>query len=410
MIRFNLDRKEKGQECPIFLSLHYRGRRIRVYTGKKIEARKWDVDTRRANPRKYKTNVVGFNQFLQDLENEVTSLLNDNKPISKADLVAIVEKANGKEIKDTFYGFAEGHVKEKIKNPLSVKPFIGTLNHLKAHSPALGFNDVDLNFYDKFTAYLEGLGLARNSIGGHVKRLKWIMNAALDRDLHTNVSFKKKAFKAVNEETDQIYLTRAEINKLAKKKLQPRLKKVADAFVLNCYLGMRFSDLDQIRKENFKTESGLYYLHMVQGKTGTKVTIPVPPEALPLLKRYKFSCPVISNKGKLISIQKFNEYLKEAAQAAELNAEEDIRMNGKVEKLPKHSLIKSHTARRSFATNLYLEDVPMQNIMAVTGHTKEETFLLYVRADQLTKSKGLARHYQQKSKPVMKVEKGGAAA
>ena len=106
-----------------------------------------------------------------------------------------------------------------------------------------------------------------------------------------------------------------------------------------------------------------------------------------------------------MSVQKYNDYMKEAAQPAELNAIEDIRTGGEVKKMPKYELIKSHTSRRTFATNLYLDGLAVQNIMAITGHRKEETFLLYVRADQLTKAKGLAKHYQNVSKPVMKVTK-----
>jgi integrase len=413
MVTFYLDNKE-GKEKPIFLNLRHGRERFRIPVGRKIEASKWDVDACRANPRKYKNNCIGFNAYLQGISDEVEKLINDNKGVSKADVKAIIDRANGKETNDTFFGFSESHIQQQITKgemlPLSAKPYRGTLNHLRKLSPGLDFKNVDLNFYDRFITYLRKQDIATNSIGGHIKRLKWFMAAALDRDLHSNLTFKKKSFKTTREETDQIYLTRKEIRQLAKKNLTPRLKKVADAFAINCYLGMRFSDLVQIQKQNFKKEGDLYYLHMVQGKTGEKVTIPVPSEALPLLRKYKFTCPVINAKGKLISVQKFNDYLKEAARAAELNELADIRENGAVNKLPKHELIKSHTARRSFATNLYLQGVPVQNIMAVTGHRKEETFLLYVRADQLTKAKGLAKHYQQENKAVMQVTKGGKAA
>jgi integrase len=413
MAKFHLDKKE-GQDSPIFLSLHHRGKRIKVYTEKKIDAAKWDIKACRANPRKYKTNCIGFNEFLQNLDDEVEKIVNENRPISKGDLKAIVDKANGKATDTTFFGFAESFIqtqlaKSEIK-PMSAKGYRTTLNHLKAFNPSLAFKDITLDFYDKFVTYLKLKGRAPNSIGTNVKHLKWFMAAALDRDLHTNVAFKKKSFKTIVEETDQIYLTRKELRELAQKPLIERLKKVADAFVLNSYLGMRFSDLDQIQKDNFKKDDNLLYLHMVQGKTGNKIRIPVPNDALPILRKYKFTCPVINPKGKLISVQKFNDYLKEAAEAAGIDAIEDIRKGGKVEKLPKYSLIKSHTARRAFATNLFLDEVPIQNIMAITGHKEESTFLLYVRADQLTKAKGLAKHYQQKSKPVMKVTKGGKAA
>jgi len=413
MVKFYLDKKE-GRESPIFLSLFHHGRRIKVYTGKKIEALQWNPDACRANPRKYKNNCVGFNIYLDGIANAVTSLVNENKPISKGDVAEIVNKALGKKTEDTFFGFSEGYIQQQIAKgqmkPISAKAYRVTLNHLKRTNPKLDFKDVDMNFYDKFLAYLQGEDLSANSIGGHVKRLKWFMAAAHDRDLHANVNFKKKAFKATREESDQIYLTRQEIKQLLKKSLPERLRKVADAFVLNCHMGIRYSDLWQITKENFKHEKGVNYLEMVQGKTNEKVTIPVPDEALPLLNKYKYTCPVLGRANKLMSMQKFNKYLKEAAELSGLNALETIRQKGEAKRLPKFALIKSHTARRSFATNLLLEEVPIQNIMAVTGHRKEETFLLYVRADQFTKSKGLARHYQQKQRPSMKLFKGGGTA
>lgn len=401
MVKFYLDRKT-DKESQIFLTLYHRGKRLKVYTGKKISPSKWDIDACRANPRKYKTNPVGFNQFLQGLSDEVVKLVNENKPISKADIKAIVDKANGRFGVDSFFGFAEGYIEQQIAKgamkPASAKSYRVTLNHLKRVNRNLEFDDVDLDFYDHFVSHLRSNGiLATNTIGGHIKRLKWFMAAALDRDLHSNIAFKKKAFKATREETDQIYLTGKEIRQLASKAMPERLKRVADAFVLNCYLGIRFSDLAQIQKQNFRKDGPLFHLTMIQAKTNERVTIPVPAEAMPLLRRYDFQCPIIGKAGRLMSVQKFNEYLKEAAEIAELATEDTIRVNGQVKNLPKYSLIKSHTARRSFSTNLYLEGVPIQDIMAITGHRKEETFLLYVRADQLTKSKGLARHYTSKS-------------
>jgi len=416
VVTFYLDSKEdENKQRQVFLNVRYQGKRYRMATGKKVNVSKWDDDKGEVNPRKYKENPIGFNSFLSELKKSIVSLTNDNEPISAADIRILVEKANGKETNDTFFGFCKGYLKQQIDKgellPVSAKAYQGTLNHLEKINRKLAFKDIDLNFYDRFVTTLRSGGLAPNSIGGHIKRVKWFMSAALDRDFHTNVNFRKKSFKATREETDQIYLTRKEVKILSKKSLAPRLKRVADAFVLNCYLGQRYSDWAQMLKPNFhKQADGLFHWMLVQDKTGEKMDVPVPHDVLPILKKYNFTCPVISAKGKLMSVQKFNDYLKEAAATAELNAIEDVRSNGQVTKRPKHELIKSHTARRTFATNLYLDGVPIQNIMAITGHRKEETFLLYVRADQLTKSKGLAKHYQMGSKPIMNVTKGGNAA
>jgi hypothetical protein len=40
--------------------------------------------------------------------------------------------------------------------------------------------------------------------------------------------------------------------------------------------------------------------------------------------------------------------------------------------------------------------------MAVTGHKKEETFLLYIRADAMTKAKGLETYYRKIEKTQRK--------
>ena len=45
----------------------------------------------------------------------------------------------------------------------------------------------------------------------------------------------------------------------------------------------------------------------------------------------------------------------------------------------KWELVTSHTARRSFATNAFLNDVPALAIMQITGHRTESAFMKYIR-------------------------------
>lgn len=399
MVKYYLDKRTPGREAPIILSLQYRGKRFKVYTGKTIDQDKWDPTACRANPRKYKADPTEFNNWFDFVSKEVQALLNKNKPISSADLKKIMDKASGLETNETFFGFAESYINSQIQKgelrESTAKACRVSLGHLRAFKPDLSFGDVNLEFRDKFIIYLRGLKLRTNSIGGHIKKLKWLMNAALDRDLHTNYAFKKQSFSTPKEESDQIYLTKKELKQFSKKDLSDKLRRVADAFVMNCYLGMRFSDLSQIVPANFTKTGKNYQLHMIQAKGNQKVIIPIPKDALALLVKYEFTCPVIRD-GKLISVQKFNEYLKEAAQRCGLNQPRQIKEEGQAKVYPLSELIKSHTARRTFATNLYLDGVPTQQIMAVTGHKKEETFLSYIRADVITKVKGLEEYYRKR--------------
>jgi integrase len=78
-----------------------------------------------------------------------------------------------------------------------------------------------------------------------------------------------------------------------------------------------------------------------------------------------------------------NKYLKELAREAGLDELQQIRVfkggNVIIENIPTYDMISTHTARRSFATNMYLMGVPSINIMAITGHRTEKAFLKYIK-------------------------------
>lgn len=46
----------------------------------------------------------------------------------------------------------------------------------------------------------------------------------------------------------------------------------------------------------------------------------------------------------------------------------------------------SHTCRRSFCTNEFLEGTPTTLIMAISGHKTEKAFRRYIKADQVQKA------------------------
>jgi len=399
MVKFYLDKKG-DKESLIFLDLSLNGKRFRMFTGKRILPDHWDPERCRANPRKYKNNPIGFNKFLQDIEDQVICLRNSSEAIDKEKLVAMLNKLQGKGDSASLLIFAAEYLDTQLnKGSIRLSTYKNhkvTLNYLKNHFPNLDFDGVTVRFYDTFVAFLRRKGLANNAIGRHIKSIKWFMRAGFDRGLHSNMDFTKSSFKVLKEETDAVYLTPHEISKLLNAELPERYRRVADAFVINCRLGLRYHDQIHILKSNFREEGPDTFLVLVQGKTSELVSIPVPKDTLALLEKYEFNCPLIKN-SRLMSGQKFNDYIKEACELAHLDAPVTLRSCGKTLTGPKFQYVKSHTARRSFATNLYDQGVPSRSIMAVTGHKKEQTFLLYIKSDQLAKAKSLAMYYQSLS-------------
>ena len=159
-----------------------------------------------------------------------------------------------------------------------------------------------------------------------------------------------------------------------------------DLFLIGCYTGLRFSDLQQLRKEHFKNN----FVEINTLKTGQKVIIPQHWIISEILKKYDYNLP------RMISNQKMNEYLKELGRLAQIDSIIIINQNsGGLQydkRYKKYELITVHTARRSFATNMYLNDIPTISIMQITGHTSEKIFLRYIKVTKEENANKLAQH------------------
>ena len=125
-------------------------------------------------------------------------------------------------------------------------------------------------------------------------------------------------------------------------------------------------------------------------KTDQVVIIPLHPFVKEIFEKNNGSTPPI------ISNQKMNDYLKELGEKAELT--ENVLINSTVggqkqhHTFKKYELITSHTARRSFATNAYLNGVPTISIMKITGHNTEKAFMTYIKMSQEENANKLSNH------------------
>lgn len=181
------------------------------------------------------------------------------------------------------------------------------------------------------------------------------------------------------EEADTVYLDWNEIGLLKSLNLDPlSLRgKVRNLFVFNCYLGLRYSDLEGLSQNRFESRGEQLYLKIRLQKTDVQVFFPVLPSAVEILKTYNYVLPRVDDED-------FNRVIKELLMEAGIIKIEHKRITrGKekiVQMIPKYDMVASHTARRSFATNFFKDGVPVRQLMAVTGHTTEGSFMRYVKS------------------------------
>jgi len=391
---FYLD-KERKNGCLILATFTFNHQRIRLSTGLNVTKKAWNDEEQRAYPLKdhAKTNkrLREISSFLLDTYDEYFSkgvkptkeeTFEKTRMIKEAYQVFVGKRKSEEEQRRPtlieFIPIFQARYKNKM-TPNHIKHFDGIKTHLENYQKKIGktieFETINKEFYLGFTDYLKELGRKTNTIGSHIRRLKRLMNEAVDDKLTQNQEHRSKSFKVLNEETDKIYLSSDDIQKLYKLDIEDqRMRRIRDLFVLHCHTGLRHSDWSKVTLNNI--EDGKLYVRTQ--KTKEAVIIPVHPIILEILHRYGLELHVPTN-------QEANRVLRWIGEYAVLK-------KITTENLDKWNQIRTHTVRRSFATNAYMSGVPMLSIMQITGHRTTESFLKYIRVTKLETAEKLKDH------------------
>ena len=268
------------------------------------------------------------------------------------------------------------------------------------------FDDIDMQFYYDFSAYLKKREYSLNTSGKIINQLKWIMSISESEGLHHNSAYKNPKFKGNRVQTDSIYLTQEELDKMNAadlKGIEAGAEISRDIFMVGVYTAQRVSDYNNIKKEDIHTtkkrwiedvpdpkhpgetkavirEKEITYIDIHQKKTGAKVSIPCKKELIAILEKYDYQLPHFED-------QTINRHIKDIARVAGLTDLVTIETSKggvrKKETIEKYKLVMSHTARRTGATLMYLAGIELFDIMKVTGHTTPEMLKRYIKADQL---------------------------
>jgi len=159
-------------------------------------------------------------------------------------------------------------------------------------------------------------------------------------------------------------------------------------FIIGCCTGLRYSDYSRLNKTHF-IENGQFIKIKTQ-KTGAVVQVPVHKFVSEIVAKYNGELP------KAKCIQYFDRTIKLICKKVGFNEtilyERTIGHNVISKELSKWQVISSHTARRSFATNAFLDGVPTYRIMMITGHRSEKSFFKYIKVSIEDNANFLSNH------------------
>lgn len=389
-VAFKIYKTPEDKKATIFAVLRIsQAIRPELATGEHVYPRHWGSGRVKGGPDK-----VEINLHLNQIEKDLLQLWRENPAADKATITELARKIlRGAHVQKKTEGnpvitWMREFVKQSKKKKGTAQVYNATIDHLEGYSKkkniSLTWESFDLDFYESFVDYLYGLKHNDNTVGKYIRKLKHLISEAFERNLHTNLSFKKKGFKAPSAEVDEIYLSDAEIiqfyNADLKEQDFPNWKELTESkmrFVFACWVGLRFGDLTRINPNQVQKGLNGPILKVVTQKTGEEVMIPFHPLAEEIWNYWQ------KNPPRKIDNPTFNEHIKTIAEKAGftelVQKRNTIKGQVTVQWVKKFEMVKAHTARRSFATNCYLMGIPSRTIMAITGHRTEKAFLKYIR-------------------------------
>lgn len=376
----------------------------------KCEARYWDSVRQRVKTTMYCSYADEVNNALDKLDalfrSFTCTVAANGGELSKDSVAEMLDVHFGKRKgRDDFHAFFESYIDEcdhrtslvrsgqtlayKTKREYA-RTYYYICGYEKTRRLHLGFDDITQGMIADWVGYMQGLNLSANTIAHKVMTLKATMRAAVERGVTANERW--RFYRNSTENTEAVALNEDELKAVHDLDLSgsTRLDRVRDLFLAGCWTGLRFSDVTRIRQENIS--DGMITIRQL--KTGNYVTIPIHPVFMEIWKKYDGRLP------SSISNQKFNVYIKEVCKMAGITDTfvKSITRGGRMEvtRCQKWEAVSSHTARRSFATNLYKDGFPSISIMQITGHKTEAAFLKYIKATKHDHAVMLAEHWKRK--------------
>lgn len=395
-VKFYLKNPKADNETVVYARVSHKGFQLKIYTGISVLPKHWNGKTHMVRNSPSCREGSSINTKLDNMQSKINKCFYDyqnehgaepspamfRRLIDDALGRSKVTKLNFFEYFQDFLDRTEAGQRRNAKGQI-IKPskaYKVTQNNLTAFdaqwSKKLDFDTIDLDFYEDYLKFLQKKSLSENTIGREIKNLKAVLNDATERGQNTNLAYKSKRFAKPSEEVDNIALTEKELLDIENLDLSdtPHLDKARDLFLIGCYTGLRYSDYSRLTPDNIKDG----FIEIKQQKTGSPVAIPVHTKVKAIIDKYGGNLPESTTN------QKTNQALKDIFKQIEdfKKTTGKTRTQGGMKttvNLEKWNLVSTHTARRTFATNAYLQGIPSITIMAITGHKTEKAFLKYIK-------------------------------
>ena len=421
-IIFTLESRKKDgvlivENVPIRMRVNFASKRIEFTTGYRIDAEKWDTDKQRVrngctnklkqSASEINASLLGYYTEVQEIfkKFEVEEIMPTPEQIKEAfnaQHKPIEEVKQRKSTPNAFYKAFDEFVRDCGRQndwtDSTYEKFAAVKNHLMNFRDGLTFDFFDEKGLNDYVTYLRDVKEMRNStIGKQLSFLKWFLRWAFKKGLHQNNAYDSYKPKLKSTQKKIIFLTWEELNKLREFEIpaaKQALDRVRDVFLFQCFTGLRYSDVFNLRKSDIKGD----HIEVTTVKTSDSLIIELNNHSKAILDKYKDVAFEDDKVLPVITNQKMNDYLKELAELAGID--EPVRQtyyrgNERIDEVtPKYALLGTHAGRRTFICNALALGIPPQVVMKWTGHSDYKAMKPYIDIADDIKANAMSKFNQ----------------
>ncbi|MCP4310532.1 MAG: site-specific integrase [Bacteroidetes bacterium] len=376
--RFYIERRKDGngnlllRDRPVFMSVSFPGDRIMLSTGVKTDFHYWDPEQQRV-----KSSFPGSlatNSWLETLSVTAHMTWGElNSGSGKPDgerfrsLFRELKPKYSTGFFDVFFLFLESGISRW--NTATYRKVRTIYKHMrefeKATSYGLSFRNMNVEFLDKFTVFYSEKGNNPATTHKAINIVVWFMNWATEKGYNVSRDYRKfyKALdKSVESTSRTLFLKWDELIRLLDLDCDNKRKeRVRDLFCFICFTGLRYSELQSLRKEDVLNGEVI-----VRKKGGKQRRVPMNVQALEIHSGYANKYYLNNTAFPTISIITMNKYLRKLGEEAGLDRLVDP-VTGSDALRPLYSRLTAGMGVHTFLANAIELDVPYEIISGFTG-------------------------------------------
>ena len=420
-IIFTLESRKKNgvlitENVPIRMRVNFASKRIEFTTGYRIDSVKWDTDKQRVKngcSNKLKQSASEINASLLEYYTEIQSIFKRfevedvmptpeqikeafnalHKPVSEEPKPK--KEALPCDFFQVFDDFVEDCGRQNNWTDSTFEKFAAVKNHLTNFRGGLTFEFFDERGLNDYVGYLRDVKEMRNTtIGKQLSFLKWFLRWAFKKGVHQNNAYDSYKPKLKSTQKKIIFLTWDELNRLREFKIpfnKQALERVRDVFLFQCFTGLRYSDVFNLRRSDIKGD----HIEVTTVKTSDSLIIELNNHSKAILDKYKDVAFEYDKVLPVITNQKMNDYLKELSGIDEPIRQTYYKGNERIDDVtPKYALLGTHAGRRTFICNALALGIPPQVVMKWTGHSDYKAMKPYIDIADDIKANAMSKFNQ----------------